>query len=192
MRQALRLHPDSHCEALSQIEVRAVRASGGGLALHFLVTGRVSELLLPAPARSARADGLWRHTCFEAFVRTPSGTAYHEFNFAPSTEWAAYRFDGYRSGMSVAESCAPQIASESKVDRYELQVRLDLRNCVPPDAAWQIGLSAVMEEKTGTTSYWALAHPPGRPDFHHADCFALEIPRPWSDPAPTEIPRPDP
>jgi hypothetical protein len=21
-----------------------------------------------------------------------------------------------------------------------------------------------------------LAHPPGKPDFHHSDCFALELP----------------
>ena len=27
----------------------------------------------------------------------------------------------------------------------------------------------------GGISYWALAHPPGKPDFHHADGFALEL-----------------
>ncbi|MBI3061386.1 MAG: hypothetical protein HYY83_05345 [Deltaproteobacteria bacterium] len=27
----------------------------------------------------------------------------------------------------------------------------------------------------GTISYWALKHPPGKPDFHHPDAFALEI-----------------
>ena len=42
----------------------------------------------------------------------------------------------------------------------------------------QIGLSAVLEEKDGTKSYWALRHPPGKPDFHHPDCFALELPAP--------------
>ncbi len=39
----------------------------------------------------------------------------------------------------------------------------------------QAGISAVIEETDGTKSYWALAHPPGKPDFHHADCFALEL-----------------
>jgi hypothetical protein len=38
------------------------------------------------------------------------------------------------------------------------------------------GLSAIIEEADGTRSYWALAHPPGEPDFHHPDCFALELP----------------
>ena len=37
------------------------------------------------------------------------------------------------------------------------------------------GLSAVIEDPNGVLSYWALRHPPGKPDFHHPDTFALEI-----------------
>ena len=40
---------------------------------------------------------------------------------------------------------------------------------------WQLGLSAVIEELNGHKSYWALAHPPGKPDFHHSDCFTYEF-----------------
>jgi hypothetical protein len=39
-----------------------------------------------------------------------------------------------------------------------------------------LALSAVIETLDGAKSYWALAHPPGKPDFHHADCFAIELP----------------
>jgi len=42
--------------------------------------------------------------------------------------------------------------------------------------SWRAGISAVIEESDGTRSYWALKHPPGAPDFHHPDCFALELP----------------
>jgi hypothetical protein len=35
--------------------------------------------------------------------------------------------------------------------------------------------AAVLEERNSNTSYWALVHPPGAPDFHHADGFALEL-----------------
>ena len=35
-----------------------------------------------------------------------------------------------------------------------------------------------IEEASGRISYWALKHPPGRPDFHHPDGFALELPPP--------------
>jgi hypothetical protein len=43
------------------------------------------------------------------------------------------------------------------------------------DVNWELGLSVVLEEKNGAKSYWALAHPPGKPDFHHEDCFAHEL-----------------
>jgi hypothetical protein len=53
---------------------------------------------------------------------------------------------------------------------------LDGMSSLPRDAPWRLGLSAVIEETSGRKSYWALAHPPGKPDFHHADCFAYELP----------------
>jgi hypothetical protein len=40
----------------------------------------------------------------------------------------------------------------------------------------RMGLTAVIEEADGTRSFWALAHPPGEPDFHHPDCILLELP----------------
>ena len=41
-----------------------------------------------------------------------------------------------------------------------------------------MGLSAILEEQGGTISYWALAHPAGKPDFHDAACFAVALPAP--------------
>ena len=43
-----------------------------------------------------------------------------------------------------------------------------------------LAVSAVIEETDGTKSFWALRHPPGPPDFHHPDCFALTLPAPKS------------
>jgi hypothetical protein len=39
----------------------------------------------------------------------------------------------------------------------------------------RLGLSAVIEDIDGRLSYWALKHPPGKPDFHHPDSFALDV-----------------
>ncbi len=36
-------------------------------------------------------------------------------------------------------------------------------------------ITAVIEEADGTKSYWALAHPAEKPDFHHPDGFVLEL-----------------
>ena len=41
---------------------------------------------------------------------------------------------------------------------------------------WALGLSAVLEEKDGTKSYWALAHAADKPDFHDAGCFVARLP----------------
>ncbi len=179
MRQVLILHPDSRCTAATRIDVDIERPRPGHLVLHYSVTGRIGDLRLPPSAASARADELWQHTCFEAFVRAPPSAAYYEFNFAPSTQWAAYRFSAYRREMSVADDVsAPRIDVQSRGELYQLRASLSLDglSSLPADAAWRLGLSAVIEEASGRKSYWALAHPPGKPDFHHSDCFACELP----------------
>jgi len=33
----------------------------------------------------------------------------------------------------------------------------------------------VIEARDGRISYWALNHPTNKPDFHHADGFALKL-----------------
>jgi len=175
MRQSLRLHPDSLCLAAAHVEVEVARPRAGSLMLSYVVTGKIGDLRLPPVSAAARTDALWRHTCFEAFVRHVPGEAYYEFNFAPSTQWAAYRFDRYRSGMRVTtEISAPRIDVQSAPGRYTPHSVLDLSR-LPHDAAWRLGLAAVIEETSGRKSYWALAHPPGKPDFHHSDCFACEF-----------------
>ena len=173
LRQALRLHPDSLCVAATKIEAEIARPSPGNLILSYFVSGRISDLRLPPIVAAARTDELWRHTCFEAFVRGSSGPGYYEFNFSPSTQWAAYQFSGYRSGMRVAtEIGAPRIEVRSSAETYTLQAALEFDGLSSP---LHLGLSAVLEETNGRKSYWALAHPPGKADFHHADCFALEL-----------------
>jgi len=173
MRHTLRLHPDSLCAAAKRIEVDIARPRPGSLILSYVVSGRIGDLRVPPVVAPARADELWRRTCFEAFVRASPGPTYYEFNFSPSTQWAAYQFSSYRSGMRVAtEIAAPRIEVRSDKVTYTLQAALELDGLSSP---LHLGLSAVLEETNGHKSYWALAHPPGKPDFHHADCFALEL-----------------
>jgi hypothetical protein len=184
MRQTLRLHPDSLCSAVTRIEVEVARPRAGCLTLAYVVTGRIDDLAMPPVAAAAWADDLWQHTCFEAFIGNSPGAAYYEFNFAPSTQWAAYRFGSYRNEKRVAsEIKAPRIAVERRSERYLLHASLELDGILPPvnarqggtDATCRLGLSAVIEEASGNQSYWALAHPPGKPDFHHPDCYVLEV-----------------
>jgi hypothetical protein len=159
--------------------VEATRLSPGLLVLRYVLTGSVSDLKLPQPTAARRADELWRHTCFEAFVGAADRDGYLEFNLAPSSQWAAYRFTGYRQGMAPLEEFdAPGVEMKSTDQGLELRAALDLDRVadLPADAPWRLGLSAVIEAADGAVSHWALAHPPGRADFHHPDCFAAELP----------------
>ena len=174
MRQSLKLHPDSRCDAVTRIDVDVARPRAGALLLSYEVTGTIADLRLPPLQPVAHGDELWRHTCFEAFICPADGKAYYEFNFAPSTAWAVYRFDAYRSGMRPADEIgAPEIDVRSTPTRVALQAGLELDVLSP--RAWRLGLSAVIEEASGRLSYWALAHPAGKPDFHRADCFTCGI-----------------
>jgi hypothetical protein len=178
MRQLLSLHPDSRCFTAAHIEVEVAPPRPNSLVVSYIVTGKLSDVCIPPIIAATRSDGLWRHTCFEAFVRASSGTAYYEFNFAPSRQWAAYWFSSYRSGMCVAaEISAPPIEVLSCTDCYTLRasLQLDRLSGLPRTVSWRLGLSALIEDTSGRKSYWALAHPPGKPDFHHADCFAYDF-----------------
>ena len=173
---ALTAHPSAPGAAVSEIEARATRSSGGLLMLAYVVRGRIADLRLPPTAGSDRADELWKHTCFEAFVRPTPGEAYLEFNASPSTQWAAYAFERTREGMRAAEIAPPTIGTFTAQARFDLRATLDLSTLGP--GPWRLNLSAVIEETSGAKSYWALAHPSAQPDFHHPDAFVLDLPEP--------------
>jgi hypothetical protein len=178
MRLPLRLHPDSLSLAATHIDVDIARPHAGTLVLRYFVSGWIASLRLPPIAPPVRTEELWQRTCFEAFVCCPTSDVYYEFNFAPSTQWAAYQFDGYRSGMREASGVgAPPIAIKASSALFRLQASLELEQLagLPRDATWRLGLSALIEDSNGGKSFWALAHAAGKPDFHHLDCFAHEI-----------------
>ncbi len=179
VRAALTLHPNARCWAVEGIEVGIERSGERALTLAYRLTGETGALRLPPLAASTRGDELWRHTCFEAFIQAPDAGGYWEFNLSPSTRWGAYRFSGYRSGMSQADAiAAPRIKVQVDKGQMSLAASLDLASLpdLPADQPWRLGLSAVIEEADGNVSHWALAHPPGKADFHHALGFALDIP----------------
>jgi hypothetical protein len=178
VRMELLRHPASPPSPVDRIEVLAANVGNGHLSLVFSVTGDLAAIRIPPPLASGRADGLWQHTCFEAFIRPPRGEEYVEINLAPSGQWAAYRFDGYRSGMGHAEIPEPKIVSHGSAFVLGLVAQIDL-GALPEFAGWetwQAAINAVIEAADGSVSHWALAHPADMPDFHHADAFVLELP----------------
>lgn len=173
MRLGLTPHPDFPADAITAIEVEIARAGPERLELVYRAKGRIAELLVPAPADPERTDGLWASTCFELFAKPAGGEAYCEFNFAPSSQWAAYAFDGYRAGMRELALETPAIETSASDDVFELRVGVEASAL---RAGAMLALTAVIEETSGAKSYWSARHAAGKPDFHHAESFAVELP----------------
>lgn len=166
-------HPHS---AFLSIEAD-VQVGPGAIDLSFVLTGDLARIVLPSPApEPARRDELWRSTCMELFLRG-EGTAYAEFNVSPSGDWAAYAFDRYRAGMRDLDGAEVDLETGQTAQRFMAQARISGVALAPllGTGPWRAGLTAVIADHEGHTSYWALAHPPGKPDFHHEACFALDL-----------------
>jgi hypothetical protein len=160
------------------IDARVLQNQCDSLVFQYVLRADMARVRVPAAAAPGRADELWKHTCFEAFISAAGVAGYYELNFSPSRQWAVYSFDGYRKGMSPVDvTLAPRITVVQHDDRLELaaEVRLPDLGLARPDLGLKLALTAVVEDNSGTLSYWALKHAPVKPDFHHSDGFVLEL-----------------
>jgi hypothetical protein len=165
-------HPSTPSATVERVSANIMNAGPDAFVVEFNVASE-NGILLPQQADAVRTDGLWQTTCFEVFFHS-GGTAYTEFNLSPSFAWAAYEFGGYREGMEdLPLPFDPEIAISDGKDERHFFLFAELPLIGGYDE--QLSLSAVIEEKDGTKSHWALRHPPGQPDFHHRDCFALKL-----------------
>ena len=151
----------------------SVIATAQGCEAEFRLDGHVPGIVLPQAAPPARRDNLWQTTCFEIFWQPLGATAYREFNLSPSGQWAAYDFNSFREGMRDAPVGAIAIACSH--DDAGLVLRASIAADLPAPA--QVALNAVVEHVDGGKQYWALAFPPGKPEFHSEANRALIIER---------------
>jgi hypothetical protein len=146
------------------------------LELGFRLAGDLDLVGLPPLAAGARTDRLWEHTCFEAFVAEAAGERYVELNFSPSTDWAAYSFDGYRRGMRpLGLAHSPAVRVEREPGALVVTARVDLGLQSSAGSPWRVGLTAVVASASGQVSHWALAHPRDEPDFHDAAGWTVTL-----------------
>jgi hypothetical protein len=176
-RFSLVCHPDTPCAVLQGISVAVQWLQSGDLCLAYTLTGELVQLRIPAPQTPAATDGLWQHTCLEAFVAEGDTNAYREFNFSPSGQWAAYGFTAYRQRGEWVASQPPAMTLKQTGDNLVLVVMVSAADLPVKkvDNPGLLGLTAVIEAVDGSKSYWALRHPAGQPDFHHRDGFVHEI-----------------
>jgi hypothetical protein len=171
-RRALIAHP--HGTALAVTIAARVALEHTRLEVEYSLNGELKQLSIPARVPAGRTDRLWEHTCFEAFIAPAAGARYCELNFSPSTEWAAYAFDGYRQGMRPLELAEPPTVRVAET-KNELRVTAGIELGGLSDAPWpwRIGLTAVVEDRAGGRAYYALLHPRDKPDFHDAAAFTV-------------------
>lgn len=154
-----------------------VGREGRRLLLRLRLGGAIGAVHLPAPvAAPSRQDGLWATTCFECFWAVEGERAYWELNLSPAGHWNLYRLEDYRDGLRP-EPGYDQPPHRVLRDAGELTLHLDLLLPEGLDAAvpLQVGITSVIEERSGRLSYWALAHPGAEPDFHRREAFLLRL-----------------
>lgn len=181
---SLSAHPDVPNNGVRRVAAGAEVAGPASLRFQYVLEADPLLVRVPHPVTDAgRTDKLWAHTCFEAFIGFPESPGYLELNFSPSGQWAAYRFDSYRQGMAPGLEAAPRLALRRLGERLELQAEVPLGGGFLSTGLGsgasrrrlRIALSTVVEDREGRLSYWAVRHPPGRPDFHHPEGFALAL-----------------
>ncbi|MGQ0752173.1 MAG: DOMON-like domain-containing protein [Betaproteobacteria bacterium] len=173
-------HRASCSDAVRGVSVSVQRAADE-LMLNFTIEADVARLRIPPARASVTGHELWKHTCCECFIALKGEPAYHEYNFSPSGEWAVYAFAKYREGAPRTDvALDPRIAVCALEDRIELNAAIALARLSERYRGKEVmlGLSAVIEDAVGALTYWALAHPAEKPDFHRRETFLLELPPP--------------
>ena len=176
----LRCHPATRVDIVRAIRV-LVRRTGTELELTYHLDGDISRIRIPSPTTPGAGTQLWQHTCFEAFIALEELDAYHEFNFAPSGEWAVQAFRGYRDAVRLDNTIPPMHIAVRATDQLlelETSIRFESLSANYANSVLRLGLSAVVEAGDGTLSYWALQHNAARPDFHDANTYALRLETP--------------
>ncbi len=175
---SLQIHPSTPSNAVRSLDAQFSITAPGLLTLHYNLQAQMSRIRVGTEAAPGRADGLWKHTCFEAFIRPGGSDGYYELNFSPTRQWAVYQFDAYRHGMRPFElSNPPEIVVRQAASLLELRVTFSLPMGAVPGVAPRprLALTAVVQEDSGSLCYWSARHPRGKPDFHHPESFALEL-----------------
>ena len=159
-----------------QLSAEALRISSK-LELRYRLEGPIDNLIIPTVTEaSMRSDYLWKHTCFEAFWGIPAQTFYWELNISPNSNWNIYKFNSYRNGQSEDEYKHSLNFSISKMaNSVSVGILVELDPQIPLNSEMELGFAAVLKQKNGNLSYWALSHNAKDPDFHQRDSFLLKL-----------------
>jgi hypothetical protein len=154
-----------------------LQVSGSDIKLEYALSDRGFLFQLPGQTQKwssdamTREEELWKHTCFEAFLNPVGFPLYFEFNFSLKSAWNCYQFERYRYPQPP-KVCWDFVLKSIVWDEFEGKLKIHLENRTQYKK-FKVGLTAVLEEKSGLKHYCALAHKGTQPDFHLLDSFTL-------------------
>ena len=176
--QGFALQPFPTAGHLSRVTIAGnIARRSNTLHLRYVLLGRLADLVIPAPADvPARRDALWEETCFEFFLALKDSPRYWEFNVSPAGDWNVYRFAAYRQGMEEepAFTLLPFRVQRGS-DSLSLALELHLDAIVRADQGLEAAVSAVIKQRDGAVTYWALIHRGPQADFHRRDTFIMTV-----------------
>lgn len=158
----------------------SVERSHALLSMVYVLSGDLSKVAITLPsANKQRRDRLWEQTCFEFFL-TQEAAPYWEFNLSPAGDWNVFALSGYRQGLKE-ETAFAKLPFEVQVAANELrlEIAVDVSELIDASRPLKLGISAVViaggEDAGGEESFWAIAHPGPKADFHHPDSFVVAL-----------------
>jgi hypothetical protein len=161
----------------TDIEVKAAAFRNGAvLNVVYKVIDTKNLLNLPASFIRdehdvTRQDNLWMDTCFEMFLKPQDKNSYYEFNFSLKSAWNEYFFEEYRKPQPP-KPCNDILFKNIHWTGQRLEVEL---YGIDPHKKYDLGLTAVIKEKSEKIHYMALIHAGDKADFHDQKSFILKI-----------------
>ena len=148
------------------------------LTIDYALTGKIEDIFLPSPSvNPTRKDDLWKTTCFEFFLAVKDLPQYWEFNISPSGGWNIYYMAAYRQIGFREETSIQWLHSEmqKRTNVFLLNATVDLNPIIRVEQKLEVGVTAVIQTKMGSETYWALTHPAPEADFHLRQSFLLAM-----------------
>ncbi|CAG35354.1 DOMON-like domain-containing protein [Desulfotalea psychrophila] len=154
----------------------AIYRQQNSISIWFQLRGDLAQIKMGKGGQQGRCHDLWRKTCFEVFIARPESPAYWELNVSPMGEWNIYSFSECRRGMQEEVGIEQvSVTTYQTEDSFTLHCNLCLDKILFPNYPLQIAACAVLQDREGLCSYWALEHGEGPPDFHNRKKFLLNI-----------------
>lgn len=147
---------------------------GNFLVLRYEMAGTIESILMAEREYPTRQIGLWETTCFECFFGVPGQDLYWEVNLSTAGHWNIFRLDGYRLGLRE-ELAIKELTVLIDRSAFSLETELDLSLLGLETFELELSVTAVIADKLGGVSYWAVCHGGIEADFHLRDSFVIRI-----------------